>query len=348
MFVSLTAWLSLEAPMKHRFAPALLAVCLIATFAWAAQPDSSDSRNARRPASDTRAEQANPFNDEPVQMPLTSQPRLTRCLVSCIREAQVAAQEAGVLVELPAIEGQQVEAGEQLGKIDDSQPLMQGKAAMAELRAAEEKAKSDVDERYAKKASEVAKKEWEKAIEANQKTAGSISQVEVARLKLTWERGLLEIERAQTERKMSGHTADAKAVEVDAAKEAMKRRRITSPIDGNVQQVNLHKGEWVKPGDPVVHVVQLDRLKVEGFAKLDETVPQQLMGKPVVVEVTIAEQKLRFPGRITFVSLIVRGRSEYLVKAEVDNRKENGQWLLLPGMSAEMVIDTVGRTTARK
>ena len=335
--------------MKSRFGATLLALCLVGTFTWAAQPDASETRLPRRSNGDARVAQANPFEQEstPAPAPLTSQPRLTRCLVSCIEEAQVPAQEAGVLVDLAVIEGQQVQAGEQLGKIDDSQPLMQGKAAMAELRAAEEKAKSDVDERYARKASEVAKAEWEKAKEANQKTAGSISQVEVARLKLTWERGILEIERAQTERKMSSHAADAKAVEVEAAKEAIKRRRISSPIDGHVVQVNLHKGEWVKPGDPVLHVVQLDRLKVEGFAKLDETVPQQLIGKPVTVEVKIAEQLLRFPARITFVNPIVRGREEYLVKAEVDNRKDNGQWLLLPGMSAEMVIDTTGRT-ARK
>jgi multidrug efflux pump subunit AcrA (membrane-fusion protein) len=242
---------------------------------------------------------------------------------------------------LGVVEGNEVKAGDNVAQIEDSQPRMQRKAAQAELNAALEKAKSDVDERYAFKASQVAKKEWEKALEANQKTAGSISQVEVARLKLTWERGLLEIERAQTERKMSGHAADAKAVEVEAATEAMNRRQVTSPINGMVVKVYLHKGEWVKPGDPVMHVVNLDQLKVQGTASIADLSPETLMDRKVVVDAELTQgRKEQFTGRITFVSPIIQGRDTYIVKAEVQNRKVGNNWLLKPGMPVELTILT--------
>jgi multidrug efflux pump subunit AcrA (membrane-fusion protein) len=330
--------------MNKSLLSALLLLALVGTFAWSAQPDrfAQNSRFAQADANTRRQAQARNAFDEPAPAaagPVTSEPRLSNSFVLLKDEAKVPAQEPGVLVELAVVEGSQVKSGDVVGQIEDSQPRMQRKAAQAELKAAEEKAKSNVDERYAKKASEVAYKEWEKAREANQKTPGSISQVEVARLYLTYERGLLEIERAQTERKMSGHAADAKSVEVEAATEAMKRRQITSPIDGMIVKVYLHKGEWVKPGDPVMHVVNLDQLKVQGTANIAELSPELLMDKKIVVEAELTEgRKEQFSGRITFVNPIIQGRDTYIVKAEVQNRKERGRWLLQPGMPVELTI----------
>ena len=45
-----------------------------------------------------------------------------------------------------------------------------------------------------------------------------------------------------------------------------------------------------------------------------------------------------FPGRIVFVSPIVEAGPQFLVRAEVVNRLEDGQWLLRPGLNAEMII----------
>ena len=207
--------------------------------------------------------------------------------------------------------------------------------------AAEEKAKSTVDIRYATKASEVAKKEWEKSLEANRSTKGSVSDVEVERQRLTYERGVLEIERAKSEQKIAGFTADAKKVEIDAAVEAVKRREIRSPVDGEIVQVHLHRGEWVKPGDPVLHVVQLDRLKVEGYPDFAQFAPAQIIDRPVIVEAMLQGSKVNFKGQITFVSPLIEGNGDsasYRVKAEVENRKEDGQWLLRPGMFVDMKI----------
>ena len=272
--------------------------------------------------------------------PGNSLPVISGCMVSLINEAQVPGQEAGVLIELKATEGQQVKDGELVSQIDDSQPRMQGRVAQAEHRAAEEKAKSTVDIRYATKASEVALKEFEKSKEANRSTKGSVSEVEVERQRLTYERGVLEIERAKFEQKIAGFTADAKKVEIDAAVEAMKRREIRSPVDGMVQQVHLHRGEWVKPGDPVLHVVQLDRLKVEGYVDF-AVCPSSDHRSASHRRSHAARRRVTFKGQITFVSPLIEGVGDsalYRVKAEVENRQEDGLWLLLPGLFVDMKI----------
>ena len=263
-----------------------------------------------------------------------------RFRVGFIDDPQLAGQEAGVLVEINVKEGDLVKARQVLAKIDNSQPIMQGKIARAEHKAAEEKANSTVDIDYAKKASEVALVEWQKSKQANLRQLGTVSDIEVKRQELTYQRGLLEIKRALSEQVIARLTADAKSVEIEAADEAVQRRLITSPVDGMVMQVSLQKGEWVKPGDPVVHVVQLDKLKVEGTVELAKFSPSQIIDSPVTIEATLQNRKLKFDGRIVFVKPMVNAIGEYQIKAEVENRREtqNGLWLLLPGMYVDMTI----------
>jgi macrolide-specific efflux system membrane fusion protein len=261
--------------------------------------------------------------------------------VSLINEAQVPGQEPGVIVELNVVEGQQVKADEMLGKTDDTQPRMQGSIAYQEHSAAKEKAENEVDILYAQKASEVAKAELDKSIQANSKTANVVSDIDIRRQRLQWERGQLETQRAKSEKVIAGYTANAKGYEVEAAKAAVKRHEIRSPIDGVVEQVHLHKGEWVKPGDPVLRVVQLDRLKVEGEVEIAKFTPAQLLNRPVIVEAELQGRKVQFNGNIAFVSPFAQNLgTAYLVKAEIENRIEDGQWLLRPGMFVDMKIQT--------
>ena len=217
-----------EATDEIQILRTLLACAWSARLPGPRSPIASETRLPRRSNGDARAAQANPFEQEsaPAPAPLTSQPRLTRCLVSLIDEAQGPCAGSRRARRAGSHRRPQVQGWRALGKIDDSQPLMQGKAQWPSCNAAEEKAKSDVDERYATQGLGGCKRGMGKTLEANQKHAGSVSQVEVARLKLTWERGISEIERAQTERKMSGQPPTPRAVEVEAAKEAMKRRRL--------------------------------------------------------------------------------------------------------------------------
>ncbi len=261
------------------------------------------------------------------------------CLVSLIEEAQVPAQEPGVLTELHFREGQAAKAGAILGKIDDIQPQMARNIASFEHQAASEKATNDIDIRYAAAAAKVAEFEYRKNVEAAKRVPGSVSEVELQRLKLQWDRAVLQIEQAQKEQKLSAYTASAKKAEVDNAEEAIRRREIRSPIDGVVQRVYPHLGEWVKPGDPAFHVLRMDRLRVEGFLNKDEFGPEEVTDQPVMVQAELARgRKVQFPGKIVFVSPVVEAGGEYRVWAEVENRQENNLWLLRPGLQATMAI----------
>ena len=63
-------------------------------------------------------------------------------------------------------------------------------------------------------------------------------------------------------------------------------------------------------------------------------------GRPVTVHATLAHgQKAVLRGKIVFVSPEIEAGSQFRVKAELDNEKRNGYWVLGPGMNADMTIE---------
>ena len=64
--------------------------------------------------------------------------------------------------------------------------------------------------------------------------------------------------------------------------------RSSSPIEGQVRKIYRHVGEWVQQSDPVVHVVRVNLLRVEGFLNISGFAPEEIAGKPVTVKVVFA------------------------------------------------------------
>jgi multidrug efflux pump subunit AcrA (membrane-fusion protein) len=278
-------------------------------------------------------------------------PTLTHCLVMVIEQAQVPAQEAGVVVGVKVKDGQAVTKGETVIQMDDAIAKAERDKAQGELDAAATKASSDIDERYAIKAEGVAYYKWQKYVEANRKAAGAVSDVDVKGSQLDYERAHLQIEQSKIERKISEYTAAAKSAEVAAAKEGIAHRQIKSPLDGVVLEVIPHEGEWVKPGDTVVQIVRMDRLKIEGHLNSSKFLPHEIRDRRVTVSVTLPghPEPVQFTGKVTYVSpldeIAPGGTSQFKVRAEVENRLVPGttaDWLLRPGFTATMTIDTTG------
>ena len=266
--------------------------------------------------------------------------RIRDCLLKANDEVQLPAQEAGVLVELSAKEGHEVLKDQPLGRIDDSQPRLQRKAAIAEKNVSAEKSKSTINEQYALKASEVARKEFEKAEESNRIALNSVSQVEVMRLKLTWEKGMLERERAVEERKIENLTVMAKDVDVEAAEDAVRRRQLVAPINGTIVEITPHIGEWLKPGDPVLKIVNMEILRIEGFVNIQHHRQEALRNQTVDVEVDQGHQKILVQAVITFVSPVVEAGGDYRIMALIKNGKDpqTGDWILKPGLNADLIL----------
>jgi multidrug efflux pump subunit AcrA (membrane-fusion protein) len=218
---------------------------------------------------------------------------------------------------------------------------MEKRRAKAEHDQASAKAESDVDIRYSIAAEKVADAEHQKALESHSKVPGSVTEVERNRLKLNHQKGELQIEQAQLEQRMTVLAAASKGVELEAAENAVERRLIKSPLDGVVVQIFPHQGEWMQPGDPLAHVVRIDKLRVEGFVNAGQWNADDVRDRPVTVEVQLAgSRRESFEGRIVFTSPLVQAGNNFRVVAEVDNRQnvDSERWLLRAGQSATMTI----------
>lgn len=265
--------------------------------------------------------------------------KLTHCLVSLIEDVQVPAREAGALMSMNVVEGQYVTAGQLLAQIDDQQPKLDKLAAELERDAAMAKALDDIEVRYAEAAFEVASAELERAVSIDRKSPGGVTQQEIQKLRLAKHRDELQIERSKLERRVAKMNADVHQAAVQSAGHAVARRQIVSPLAGVVVNILHEKGEWVAAGEPVLQVVRIDRLRVEGFLNATEVGPEEVAGRPVAVDVQMVGGKtVRFTGDVVFISPLVQAGDKYRVRAEVENRTDGGSPLLRPGMTATMAI----------
>jgi multidrug resistance efflux pump len=278
---------------------------------------------------------------------VAEEPTIDHCYVSLIDDVQVSAQEAGLLVILrnaqgrtwKTDDGQAVQLGTLLAQVDDRQPRLEQQAAKAELTASLARAEDDIEVRFSEAAYRVAQAEYQAAIEVNRKVPGTVPATEVRRLELTQHRAFLQIEKSKTDQSVAKLNAEVSQAAVDSAAAAVARRQITSPVDGIVLAVLKQPGEWVQAGEPVVRVARMDRLRVEGYLSAAQFNASELADRPVTVQFELARgRKAELPGRVTFVSPIVQAGNRYRLRAEVENRQENGQWLLRPGMEARMIV----------
>lgn len=263
------------------------------------------------------------------------------CFVYLVEDVQVPAMEAGAIKAIAVEEGAIVKKGEPLAVLDDREPLVRKLKAELERDAALTKASDDVEVRFAMASLAFSTAELNRLLSIERKSQNTVSGSELEKAKLARQRDELQIEKAKLDLKVARMTADVHQAEVDAADIALARRQIVSPIDGQVVTVFHELQEWVSAGEPVIQVVRMDRLRVEGFVLASEVNVHEIIGGEVVVDVELARgRKERFAGKVVFVSPIVTSGGKYRVRAEVENRREQNHWLLRPGMNAVM---TVGR-----
>lgn len=267
------------------------------------------------------------------------------CRVLLISKVDVPAQESGPLVALPVVEGQAVQANQLLANIDDQVAKLRLETAQTKYEAANEKAVNDIDIRAANNALQLAERERRRNYSLYQK--GTLPKAEYDRSALQAKQAALQLEQAQRDRQAAMREAQVESYNVKATDESIKRHVISSPIDGVVMELYEQAGEWVNAGDNVIRLARMDRLHVQGF--LDSTLfnPHEIQGKPVTISVLVARgQSIEFTGKIVFVSFEKANANAFVVRAEVENRQENGRWMLLANEEATMRIH-VGETAVQ-
>jgi macrolide-specific efflux system membrane fusion protein len=265
----------------------------------------------------------------------------TGCLVTLMDDCgvDVPAQKEGKLKKILVRERQLVKEGEPLANVDDSEVTAAMELTKRQLLTAQAEADNDVNIRYAQAAFAVARAEWQQALEANAQQPNTFSKSEVLERQLKARQYELQIQQSEHERKVYGLKADEKKAELNAAQVEVDIRQIKSGLEGMVVERYRNKDEWVKPGDPVVRVVRVDQVRIEGMLDAKLVLPEEVEDQPVTITVELPNRKsASFPGTVVYASQLVEAGMQFLVHAQVENRKENGFWLLRPGLTVQMTI----------
>ncbi|MFK7821782.1 MAG: efflux RND transporter periplasmic adaptor subunit [Planctomycetaceae bacterium] len=245
-----------------------------------------------------------------------------------MRDVDVPAQETGPLTELPVEEGQVVEEGALLARIDDADAGSAVAEATADYEVATVEATSNLAIESAEADLTAANKKLKSAEASRLKYEKAVKAYEMDELQLAVTQAKLAVERAKLVQEKAAKSAAAKSERVKRAKEKLKRHQVVSPISGSVVECKFEQGEWVEAGQVIARVVQTERLRIEGLIDPSQALPS-LIGSRVTVTVPLGGKTIRLPGTLSFISSEAHPTAHTVrIRAIVENK--NG--LVRPGI----------------
>ncbi|MBC8355134.1 MAG: HlyD family efflux transporter periplasmic adaptor subunit [Planctomycetes bacterium] len=260
----------------------------------------------------------------------------TEGVLTLFEEIHVPARDAGVLSDIPVRAGTHVTTDTLLAKQEDTEAQVTRDQAITDLFNAKRLAKNDLKVRLARKAHEVTVAELKRATEAAERFSKSVSQSEIDRLQLATEQTDLQVYQERFDLKTAQLAVDTHNAALRLAEHRLKNRTIYAPTSGVVVEVLKHAGEWVEPGEAVVRVVRMDRLRVEGFLSAQQA-SAKLIGQSAKVSIKIQQDEtVEVTGEVTFVSPEIHPVNGMVrVRVEIDNRESEFR----PGLQATIKIE---------
>lgn len=277
-----------------------------------------------------------------------SELRADNCLVKAIQSIRVPASAEGRITELMATEGANVQAGDVLVLIDDTQAQLALQLRRAEERESELNALNDVNYRDAVNSEKSARAEAEAYKELRRE--GATPYWEMERKIREADREKLRIELAELQQEVAKIQYLAKRTERELAEHELTRRQVVAPFAGFIENRIAQLGEWVQPGTPILQLVQLDKLRVEGDIDALRYPGQIARGTPAKVLIYANSRRssgnsqgvVELDGRIGFVSSEIDLNHRYRVWVEIENEQVGEEWVYKPGMEADIIAYPVG------
>jgi RND family efflux transporter MFP subunit len=255
-------------------------------------------------------------------------------------EAEIPARQTGVLAEILVTEGATVQEGDLLASLDSRVAQLAIEKAQLERAQAAAVLANELSIEYADKALEVARAELARSLESNEQFPNSISDSQLDVERLTVEKLQLERRQAEHELELQRFELQVKDNALAAAQLELDLHEVRAPFAGVVALVRERVGEWVEPGDAVLRLVAIDRLRAEGFAPA-EVASDALVGTEVRFTLAPGDhndhaEPVVVAGVVRFVSPEVDPvNGQVRLWAELDNADR----ILRPGQQGTLRID---------
>ncbi|MDR2346434.1 MAG: HlyD family efflux transporter periplasmic adaptor subunit [Planctomycetaceae bacterium] len=235
--------------------------------------------------------------------------------------------------ELHIVEGMYVKKGQILGKFDDRTLQNQLRIDEAQLNVAIAAEEKIIEIEYAARTLQVAITKLNTLKEVNKQHPGTIPAMEIL---------LAEHEKLQAEANLNlckytieherKEETNVKRQTVEATKTNIQIRQLVSPIDGIITKIEHAEGEYIREGEPVLEITQLDTLRALCQVNAGHCSQSRLEGEGVTIIVQKKNDTETFSGKIIFINpKIITSSNTYEIFVEIKNQKVGNSWKLLPG-----------------
>lgn len=240
----------------------------------------------------------------------------------------------------PIREGMFVYEGQVLGKFDDRELNIQLAIEQRKLDVAKAAKEKKIEVVYAARQVQTAVAALNMYKDANSRVDGAISNMEVIKAEL-------EVSQAEANLELQKYTIDVeRTAEVNVQEQSVEGmqvrielRKLIAPISGMIVGIEKAEGEWLREGDPVLEIVQLDTLRASCKVDARYYTADMVDGKEVTVLMPMVNGRTEeFPGKVVFADPRVKAGDEFEVFIEVQNRRVGRSWLLQPGRTVTAKI----------
>ena len=173
-------------------------------------------------------------------------------------------------------------------------------------------------------------------------------EVEKAQAELEVARTELEIAQREYDKLSAGPDPAALALvearvqnakaQLAASQSTLADLELKAPFEGVIAELNIHSGEWVLPGQPVLLLADINHLRIETTDLSERDVPEVTVGQPVTVFIKALNQNVK--GRVSAISPLadtLGGDVVYKTTIDLDAAAPG----LRDGMSVEVHFGTV-------
>jgi multidrug efflux pump subunit AcrA (membrane-fusion protein) len=255
-------------------------------------------------------------------------------------EGNIVAETNGNPVLIPITEGMFVFKDQVLGNFDDRELQCNLEIGECRLDVAIAEREKKIEVEYAAWGFRIAEEELKMLRKTNELHENAITQIEI-------NKAILALHQADANLRLQKYTLEevktreviASEKEVAKTKVLINLRKLIAPIDGMVVRIDKAEGEWLREGDPVLEIMQLNTLRARCKVSAKYYTPDMVDGKEVTVSMPMVNgRNEEFPGKVVFAHPKVEAGDWFEVFIEVENRPTGRSWLLQPGRDVSAVI----------
>lgn len=256
-------------------------------------------------------------------------------VVKADREIDVPAPVTGRIGRILVDDNHMVAEGTVIAQIEDGRAQMTKRLAQARFDHAELEANDDSAILEAEATLALARSEHRRNVEAGE----AITASEREQSELEVRQAELRLAARQKQKELAIKRLEIARLEVEEAEAEISRHQVTASGAANVFAIYHHAGEWVTEGEPLIRLVRMELLRVEGQVDKYRYNREDLHGKRVTVEFERARgEKISFEGQVTWTGLREAAGQHIQVRATIANRVVAEHFVLHPGAVVRLIV----------